>query len=1040
MKTNCRVLASSLSWLGILAIYAACLGLLGAGVSVALAAGAQPAGTGQVSGVVFFDQNGNRVQDPAERGVKGATVQLQDAATHNQIAATTTANDGSYTFNGLAANTYLVTAAAVPGYVDTTDNPLQVAVADAPVSGINFGKAIPQTVTGVVFDDVDQDGVQGLNEASIGDAQVNIYEDTNDNGVKDTGEPLLGTAVTDAQGNYAIGGLKPGPRVVEIIPPGGASGTTRKALKLVSAEVNGAGATLDVAIGGAEVKSQAAPATTPQVVADRIMVRFMPGTRQATIDAILAEYHLTLFYVIPGIDVYVLQTPPHRANAIVGQLNKLAAVKYAELVGAVQGLLTPTDPDYGNPSKVYAPQKINAPAAWDISTGSSSVIVAVLDSGLSLSHPEFAGRIIQGYNFVSNTVDASDDYGHGTHVAGIIAMGLNNGSGSVGIAPGASIMPIKVLNSANSGTWDAVAAGIVYAVDHGAKVINMSLAGTTSALALIDALDYAVAHSVLMVAATGNGASNTPQYPAWYDQTMAVAATNTTDAFYTLSTYGDWVDISAPGVTVWSTYWKTTAPITYTFMSGTSMAAPHVAGLAALLWSNRPALGVADVRALIENSAVDLGTPGADWYYGHGRINAGAALATAQSWVAYTPTPTPGGSTLTPTPTHTPTATSTPTKTNTPTPTHTSTPTHTPTQTYTPSPTPTAAAYLQRVNIGSTTVFTDSGSLVWAADKAFATGSWGYTSAGTAKTSTKAVNNTVDDALYQKWRDNPTEYQFTVPNGTYDIKLRWAEMATTSVGKRVMKVTLESTIVESALDVRAKAGAAYTAYDKTYQVTVTDGVLNIAFAKVSGTYNPMIAGIEVKVGIPPTPTPTLTPTLTPTPTITPGGPTLTPTFTPTATPTPLYVQRVNSGGTAFTDGGGLVWAADKVFATGSWGYTNTSSTAKSSTTAVGGTTDDLLYQKWRDNPTQYQFTVPNGTYTVKLRFTEFEVSKVGDRKMKITLESTVVESALDVYATVGKAIALDKTYTISVSDGVLNIAFAKNGGAKNPMVSAIEVR
>jgi hypothetical protein len=189
----------------------------------------------------------------------------------------------------------------------------------------------------------------------------------------------------------------------------------------------------------------------------------------------------------------------------------------------------------------------------------------------------------------------------------------------------------------------------------------------------------------------------------------------------------------------------------------------------------------------------------------------------------------------------------------------------------------------------------------------------------------------------------------------------------------------------------------------------------------------------------PTPTATATPTPTPTVTSTPS-PTLTPTATPTGGPGgAAFVQRVNAGSPAFTDSLGALWADDRAFATGSWGYTNTGSKAKSSTSAVAGTVDDLLFQKWRDNPTEYRFTVADGAYQVRLRFAEFETNKTGDRKMQITLESTVVESALDVYAAVGKATMLDKTYTVIVSDGVLNIGFAKNGGAKNPMIAAIEI-
>ena len=147
-------------------------------------------------------------------------------------------------------------------------------------------------------------------------------------------------------------------------------------------------------------------------------------------------------------------------------------------------------------------------------------------------------------------------------------------------------------------------------------------------------------------------------------------------------------------------------------------------------------------------------------------------------------------------------------------------------------------------------------------------------------------------------------------------------------------------------------------------------------------------------------------------------------------------MRVNAAGALFTDGGGQVWQADRAFATGSWGYVG--GRAKSSTTAVNGTVDDLLYQKYRESMTEYRFTVPNGPHEVQLRFAEFAQLGVGKRIMKITIEGAIVESALDVYALSGKATALDRTYTATVNDGVLNIGFATVAGS--PMVSAVQVR
>ena len=151
-----------------------------------------------------------------------------------------------------------------------------------------------------------------------------------------------------------------------------------------------------------------------------------------------------------------------------------------------------------------------------------------------------------------------------------------------------------------------------------------------------------------------------------------------------------------------------------------------------------------------------------------------------------------------------------------------------------------------------------------------------------------------------------------------------------------------------------------------------------------------------------------------------------------------YLQRVNCGGTSFTDGQKQVWQADKAYAAGSWGYSTGS--AMSSRSAVGGTTDDVLYQKYRELAGEYKFTVPNGTYRVTLKFAEFSATTAAARAMTITMEGTVVESSLSVFGLVGKAVALDRTYTVSVTDGLLNIAFAKAAGASStPDVSAIQV-
>jgi thermitase len=259
--------------------------------------------------------------------------------------------------------------------------------------------------------------------------------------------------------------------------------------------------------------------------------------------------------------------------------------------------------------------------------GSPAIKIAIIDSGILASHPEFAGRILPGYDFVNNDTDPHDDYGHGTHVAGIAAAGANNGIGMIGVCPLCSIIPVKVLDQYNQGEWSNVAAGILFAVDAGANVINLSLGGQSIPQPVEEAIRYAVQHNVVVVAAVGNGRTNAPFYPAAMDEVVGVAATRNDDTRWSLSNYGSFVELSAPGYAVYSTYNDMNNTYKgYNYMSGTSMAAPHVAGLAGLLFSQNPALTVEALRVLMRSTAVDLGDPGRDDYFGYGRIDAFAAL------------------------------------------------------------------------------------------------------------------------------------------------------------------------------------------------------------------------------------------------------------------------------------------------------------------------------------------------------------------------------------------------------------------------------
>ena len=327
----------------------------------------------------------------------------------------------------------------------------------------------------------------------------------------------------------------------------------------------------------------------------------------------------------------------------------------------------------------WALPKINTLAAWAISSG-NNVTIAVLDSGVDVEHPDLAARIVRGYDFVNNDDNADDDAGHGTHVAGIAAAISNNGIGIAGLAWNANIMPLKILNQSGVGTSSDLVRAICWAVTEKADIINMSLGGPFASHTVHTAVDYAASQGIVLFAAVGNHyqRGNPIVYPAAYKSVIAVAATDRHDLKAGFSNTGTYVDIAAPGVDIISTYTRADQSI-WASASGTSMSSAFAAGLAALILSVDPDLSPNQLKTVITDSVVDLGSPGRDNLFGYGRIDAAAALS------LQTPMPTPTLTPmLTPTLTPTPTLTSTPTLTPTPTLTSTPTPTLTPTSTMPP--------------------------------------------------------------------------------------------------------------------------------------------------------------------------------------------------------------------------------------------------------------------------------------------------------------------------------------------------------------------
>jgi len=297
---------------------------------------------------------------------------------------------------------------------------------------------------------------------------------------------------------------------------------------------------------------------------------------------------------------------------------------------------------------------INVEQAWDVSTGAGA-IVAVLDTGIAYKNhqdatgtyyqaPDLAStRFVSGYDFINNDAHANDDHSHGTHVAGTIAQSTNNSRGVAGVAYDATLMPVKVLGKDNSGSYSAIANGIRWAADQGAHIINMSLGGSSASKTLEDAVAYAYGRGVTIIAAAGNNGTNAVSYPAAYDNyVIAVSATRFDETLAGYSNYGSSISLAAPGgdlsvdqngdgygdgilQNTFNPNTKNTSDFGYYFYQGTSMAAPHVAGVAAMIVSQGITNPV-EVRHILESTAKDRGPVGKDIYFGHGIVDAGAAM------------------------------------------------------------------------------------------------------------------------------------------------------------------------------------------------------------------------------------------------------------------------------------------------------------------------------------------------------------------------------------------------------------------------------
>lgn len=453
--------------------------------------------------------------------------------------------------------------------------------------------------------------------------------------------------------------------------------------------------------------SPAAPSVAPlEVYSGEILVRLRPGTSLQALEPLLKANGLTVKERIPSLNVYVLSVPRGREALAIALLQESTLVEYAEpnaayhvptAPAAMQAYLSANGPSLprgrhvldSSASRVpndlyYLPYQwnldnvgqtggqldadINAPEAWEITTGNQGLTIAILDTGVDLDHPDLRDKIwinprevsdnnldddnngypddVHGFNFAEiGHPPPMDRNGRGTFFAGIAAAATDNGEGIAGIAWGARIMPVKILNDDGDGWYDWIVRGIVYAADNGADIISISIGFPSPAdpgvfQVLQDAIRYAGERGALVVTQAGDTdpQNNIPTYPAalslFSPNLIAVAATDDTDTRLPTSQRGSWINVAAPGASqpgserpsIFSTLWLDGSTYGWAGAIPTAIATPHVAGVAALIWSVNPTLTPDEVRDIIEKTAVDLGPPGWDDEYGHGRVDAYAAV------------------------------------------------------------------------------------------------------------------------------------------------------------------------------------------------------------------------------------------------------------------------------------------------------------------------------------------------------------------------------------------------------------------------------
>jgi len=422
-------------------------------------------------------------------------------------------------------------------------------------------------------------------------------------------------------------------------------------------------------------KSQASAEGKSDFVKGEILVKFKEGIDPGKVDRVHRQLGGEVKEIIPGINVQVIAVK-HGVGEAVSAYARNSNVEYVEpnyIAEVLEAEYHPSDEYFmagkqwalHNTGQVFDDKRglsgsydkdVDAPEAWAVAKSSASFAVAVLDTGINLTHEDLQSKIMDKEDFSGSSSGVEDMYGHGTHVAGIVAALTDNdpendgtGIGVAGTGFNSSLMAGKVCNDSGSCAYSWVANGITWAADNGAKVVNMSLGGPRKSKTLERAVNYAWDGGAVLVAAAGNSNNPSPTYPAKYKNVISVAATDEDDNKASFSSYGDWVDVAAPGVNIYSTFPnhdfvlrdKYGRSYNYDYGSGTSMSTPIVAGIAGLVWSTEYGKSSQAVRDRIEQTADSI--PGTGSYWIWGRVNACNAVGgNCSGEPSSIPTPTLG--------------------------------------------------------------------------------------------------------------------------------------------------------------------------------------------------------------------------------------------------------------------------------------------------------------------------------------------------------------------------------------------------------------